>query len=816
MPTDELGIEVDDLGVPLSDLTAPEPAATPNLVFEERSGLGGPGFMGFLNGLRDRAVANNLLQSRPNALKQYLGSIGYDVAEDENGRLGVRQQGDTGPYGRIEPEGWFGGGSGILGGTGELLADTLIDTPNDVLAGSGTLASSGERILSGVKRALGINVGMGAVTGAAAENLTDAGAEFLGVPPAEQTGDMDPTLRGGISGAISGALQTGLGALGEGIFGGPSTNQVGQRMVKESLDIPNKELSGGTITLGKDAAGNPIPVVPGYNAAELQMTSPAQKVLDALQNDYGFFARVRQVAQETGEQDYHKIADKLLHAELDVTGQRLGQVAEKIAQDPQTTQTFSQVAGQMEAARDAIKQRLQVSLSSDPSVNVVSFGDQVDAAVRGQLDYTKNVAVSLIKRDMDTINSQIASVEKSGAGVQIAGQDVGVGLKAAQKKLAPLEKKLGAGETLTKKEQKLYSALKPKADALQAKVDELTNQFFQKDALLADPPIDFALLNQTKMGLYKEAARFFEANPQKLNAQGVALKDLSGAMGEYVGSVAAQAKDPTLAPLFTQLSTQYSHYSDFARYSASAFGEMEKMAERAGLLSRLRPSTYMRGGVGGVTPRFLAVLRSGVDNARTQFKDGIDKLANPDPGRISQTMAAATAFGQTVARTPVNTIVSSQLGRSISGPLSGSQFMNDLSQRMTLSALSDMGIISEAQAQEGLDLNQVPPEALDFAKQSIGPSLQTLQDAIKFGGEEEVGAALSQITKKFPELFPEPRTGIKGEVEVDGVIKLYDPMDRARYAAKIQNDDSIDWEEKADIVSEMNASFTARIPRGKR
>lgn len=811
---DELdNLSTDELRRLVSELdSGPE---EPPPIFEERSGLGGPGFMGFLNGLRDRAVVNNLLQSRPNALKQYLGSIGYDVAEDENGRLGVRQQGDTGPYGRIEPEGWFGGGSGIPGGTGELLADMLVDTPNDVLAMSGTLASSGEKVLAAPLRALGINVGMGAATGAAAENLTDAGAEYLGVPPAEETGDMGPTLRGGISGGIGGAMQTFLGGLGEGIFGGPSTNQVGQRMVKESLDIPNKELSGGAVSLGTDAAGNPIPVVAGYNGAELQMTSPAQEVLDALQNDYGFFAKVRQVAQETGE-DYYRVADKLTQAELKVTGERLGGVAEKLAKDPATTQSFSQVATQMEGARDAIKQRLQVSLSSDPSVNVVSFGDQVDSAVQSQIDYMRNTATSLVKREMDTINSQIAAVEKSGTGVQIAGQDVGVGLKAAQKKLGPLEKKLSNGETLSKKEQTLYSTLKPKADALQAKVDELTNQFFQKDAMLADPPVNFALLNGTKMGLYTEAAKFFEANPQKLNAAGVALKDISGAMGEYVAEVAKAAKDPTLQPLFVQFSKQYSHYRDFSRYGAAAFGEMDKMAERAGLLSRLRPSAYMRGGASGVTPRFLAVLRSGVDNARTQFKDGIDKLANPDPGRISQIMAAATAFGQTVARTPVNTIVSSQLGRSISGPLSGSQFMNDLSQRMTLSALSDMGIISEAQAQEGLDLNQVPPEALDFAKQSIGPSLQTLQDAIKFGGEEEVGAALSQITKKFPELFPEPRTGIKGEVEVDGVIKLYDPMDRARYAAKIQNDDSIDWEEKADIVSEMNASFTARIPRGKR
>lgn len=133
---------------------------------------------------------------------------------------------------------------------------------------------------------------------------------------------------------------------------------------------------------------------------------------------------------------------------------------------------------------------------------------------------------------------------------------------------------------------------------------------------------------------------------------------------------------------------------------------------------------------------------------------------------------------------------------------------------MTLSLLVDNGLAPPEARETGLDANSVPPEIMQQVGQSIMMTLQPLNDALKFGSEEEIGAAYSQVVKQFPELFPPPKTGIKGEVEdSQGNIKLYDPTDRARYMAQIQVDSSIGWDEKAKTVSELNSTFTVRNPR---
>lgn len=109
--------------------------------------------------------------------------------------------------------------------------------------------------------------------------------------------------------------------------------------------------------------------------------------------------------------------------------------------------------------------------------------------------------------------------------------------------------------------------------------------------------------------------------------------------------------------------------------------------------------------------------------------------------------------------------------------------------------------------------SNTPPEVLDEAHQISMQATQPLRDAMRFGDHLDVANELMRLGKSFPEAFPEPRTGIHGEVELDGKPALLDPLDRAKFSDRVKQS-SWGTKDKARVLSELNVTGKVlKIPK---
>lgn len=94
-------------------------------------------------------------------------------------------------------------------------------------------------------------------------------------------------------------------------------------------------------------------------------------------------------------------------------------------------------------------------------------------------------------------------------------------------------------------------------------------------------------------------------------------------------------------------------------------------------------------------------------------------------------------------------------------------------------------------------------------------AFQAVDDALALGGEPEVGAAVSRLAKLFPEAFESPKSGIVGEVRINGKPTLLDPVDRGRYAQKIENM-NLDSIEEYRVLTALHKDGTVIVPKERK
>lgn len=132
--------------------------------------------------------------------------------------------------------------------------------------------------------------------------------------------------------------------------------------------------------------------------------------------------------------------------------------------------------------------------------------------------------------------------------------------------------------------------------------------------------------------------------------------------------------------------------------------------------------------------------------------------------------------------------------------------LNEMQYVLTLKILGEQGIINPDQASTGVDLMGLPPEVqpqIQEATQIAGGIVARMENVLKFGTKDDANAELSSVAKQFPDAFPPPKTGVQGEIEVNGKPHLVLPEDRMVYSKTVK-ESSLSNIEKAKVLSELN------------
>lgn len=129
-----------------------------------------------------------------------------------------------------------------------------------------------------------------------------------------------------------------------------------------------------------------------------------------------------------------------------------------------------------------------------------------------------------------------------------------------------------------------------------------------------------------------------------------------------------------------------------------------------------------------------------------------------------------------------------------------------------------LGIDPQADADPNAELEQlansiaaseIPPELaqdpqaveqhLAMAHEALAP----LAQAMKYGTSEDVIAAKADLTKQFPDNYEPPKTGIPGEVDVNGELMFPHPEDGMKYSERVKRAD-LGTVEKSKIRSDVH------------
>ena len=155
--------------------------------------------------------------------------------------------------------------------------------------------------------------------------------------------------------------------------------------------------------------------------------------------------------------------------------------------------------------------------------------------------------------------------------------------------------------------------------------------------------------------------------------------------------------------------------------------------------------------------------------------------------------------GQSAAAPLIKPATLNTIGRAAS-KLSSSEQMTALQDAVFTTLAQDRGLFAE----DAFAADQIDPAMEEELEIQMKGQLQPLEDAIKFGDEQDVAMALSETAKRFPEAFPKPKSGIHGEVIMNGKTTLPSPDDRMKYSDMIKKDPTLSVTEKANAISAVN------------
>lgn len=777
-------------------------------------------------GANERLTINNLFEKNPRSQLDYLETRGYD-ARERAGRVEASLPG-AGMYGPVEP-----GPNAKLGFFGSIKEGLLDigDGANDVLG----MAVGAKTMIPG----LGLGqIAQNTVAGAASQGIVDGalnayGGRILGLP---KRGLMEDA---GIS-ATQGALEGGIGGLAGGIFGRwlgapPEVRKDGaMRLIKNAFGLSDQQLGQATIT-GAEREIAQIANPQAYDDAFLDIMNPVDEVVTALHDKFDMVTPLR-----TSGTPVEDLAKNIV-VKAGQVGGNLETTVKAISKDPNSKIKLSEIRKFFFGNKDEYTRILKEGGQPPPldggAALRVKQANKIADEMGGDLNPTQASAVE------GKINEYLRNLKKLTAAepnekelarmteydTLIKGGKV-KGPKGVDETLKPLDVvKAERDEYLAKiaktkngrlnaKHQKRFQGILDDIADREARIAQIEPEVVKIRAQMEDPDITFQQLDDWKKNTYAT----IEAELLKLRGDpiGGAINQARGELSDFMGGVASRTP---FGPEFSTLSKDYSLLKDAAKLALKGAGAEGKL--------RNTDAPYLFGELGHkiapaipwigkkVGPATIgARVASDPDNAKNLFLEAARMLPPSQAAGNAGVLQSLSAKLQSGLASNAGPMVQVSVGRGISNLVASSlnsahaSELDTLEKGVIMNMLQEGGIITPEQKQNGFNFMELPPDiqqqVTEAAKQAIAP----LRDAVLFGGEEEIGAAYSQVAKMYPDMFPAPKTGIKGEVEVGGKIKLYDPMDRARYAAKIQNDDSIDWGKKADIVSDLNEKFIAGVP----
>jgi hypothetical protein len=709
----------------------------------------------------------------------------------------------------------------MRGPGGELLARETPDQPfRPVQQGlsSHPLSELGTRLASGggelVKMiAMGIGGAGGASLGTAAggplgamgagalgagsgyavggEMMSEMGERVLGVPGNEQFGeedtDMATDMLVGAGGQLAGPyvqkLASGAGAAGQQIrnflMGKLDKVQAFEKL--NSIFKINPKMLGEGVIEAAEAGGKPA------QQAALGLETHISEVYEHMIPTFKkAVARADAEAAVTGKPANELFAlGKVLGEEATRAGEVVGATIDDLSALPQgQTISLSRIRDVGKKAIEAIKLR-DGHVGSD-NLPIGSKGEMIDSIIGGELD----------KFVQDRVTKATGELEGVRAQLKI------LGAKAGQP---------GVAEQLQK----------------------LQVQELQLKAQAADP-------TGTVKDIWNFKRQLWDNAKAALDGRNLSAKNVSSEYAEVAKATAneleaiAMTVDPKLGARYANEAYTFSVVSDAQKLAAPAIGEAITQATPITGDGALQGGRVLKNSASGLSRIIRERVIGGTKRALFQpytpppptsgqeFRRAVSILPS-NPAAEMQSAYNASRYREMAQKAAQQPLVRQITGTAVSSrsmdfiapqDANADPNIGPLKDGIMLSTLVDNGLAPPEARETGFDINQLPPQIAQQVGMSVQAALQPLQDALKFGSEDEIGAAYSQVMKQFPELFPPPVTGIKGEVvDSQGRIRLYDPADRARYASQIQVDSGMDWGEKAKVVSELNSTFTVLNPK---
>lgn len=139
----------------------------------------------------------------------------------------------------------------------------------------------------------------------------------------------------------------------------------------------------------------------------------------------------------------------------------------------------------------------------------------------------------------------------------------------------------------------------------------------------------------------------------------------------------------------------------------------------------------------------------------------------------------------------------------------GELLKNTIIDSVLFSTLEDRGIRS-ATEETATELAQSPEiqEMIAAIEEQAAPLARELDAALRVKDKTQAGLILTTAAKQFPEAFQGTKSGIIGEIKIDGKRKLLDPVDQDRYRTALRNDSSLGVYDKAEAMSNLNEDGT--------
>lgn len=480
---------------------------------------------------------------------------------------------------------------------------------------------------------------------------------------------------------------------------------------------------------------------------------------------------------------------------------------------------------QIETAAKALDAQEPVPLRFNDTIPVgetqqpASFFDYVKQAVKSEVKtYDKVREGEQIEREgmerLREIKDSLVPIETKEAFNDKKAELSAVTsrVNSLRNELSTLESRAGKGNK--NKQRKLgEKSARIKMDLLKAETEQgnLLTAVNDLQKEIDNPKLSFYNNWEVRVQLDRLAKDAFD-NPDA-SIYGKLYEAMSNAARDFENSRASMI-NPEVATSLDALQRKYYLLNQIipgaGRVAKKSFADEEK----TGILGRTRG--MIRLGRTGVYPVISENLFRGADKkamretlSRAQNTINFNGMGNGIGNRNITNLA--TAAISDASRYAVRGMVTGQVAREARDYVKNSGSLKGLENSITMEALFDAGLVNEEEKRTGVDLNRIQmsnPELFRQVMAEASMPMTMLRDAIRFGDEEDVGVALTQIAKTYPSVFPDPETGIKGEVKVGGKIKLYDAMDRAKYAEKIKQDSGKSWEDKARIVSELNDTWT--------